>query len=189
MKPLNTAAQALMARALAGEQIPVAQLVYVGLPVPQRIAVCGIPLRWSGEDWTPLGIQISPIEDTTAEVTGLEFVFPGVSSSDIALALAEDVDGVPVRVYTAWVDPDTGVVADATLDWSGVLDHAQWQDGPEATVTFVAEHRGTVAIRPKVSRYTNTEQQRLYPGDTSLDIDPELDDPQVVWPAASFFRK
>jgi hypothetical protein len=45
-----------------------------------------------------------------------------------------------------------------------------------------------VALRPRVTRYTNNEQQRLYPGDTSLDVDPLTDAASLVWPAASYFK-
>jgi hypothetical protein len=43
-------------------------------------------------------------------------------------------------------------------------------------------------MRPKPSRYTNDEQQRMFSGDTSLDRDPATDAAPVTWPAASYFR-
>ena len=84
--------------------------------------------------------------------------------------------------------PLVRAVGDALLFWEGELDQAGWQAGRESIAHFTAESLASVALRPKPSRYTNDEQQRLYPGDTSLDVDPATDAATVVWPAASYFR-
>jgi hypothetical protein len=188
VRQVNAAVQALRARARAGEQIPVVPLVYFGLAVPQRWALCGVPLVWGGHTWAPLDIAVSEIADDASQASGLKFTLPGVSDSQLALALAGDVDGQPVTVHLAWVDPDSGAVADALQVWAGELDVAGWQDGPQALAHFTAEHRSSLALRQRVSRYTHDEQQRLHPGDTSLDVDPMTDAAPLVWPAAAFFR-
>jgi hypothetical protein len=190
VRPLNTAAAALLARIQAGEQVPMVQLVeMVFSPTTERYTTAGHALTWGGHTWDALGVQIEPVDDNTGDMPGLAFVLPGVSGPSIALALVEDVEGVVVRVYDALVDPDTGVVADAVLAWSGTLTMPQLQDGRVAAVVLNAEHRGTTALRPKPSRYTDDEQRRLHPGDTSLDFDPATDAGPLVWPAASFFRQ
>jgi len=132
---------------------------------------------------------IEPIQDSTAEMPGLSFSLPGVTGPSIALALVEDVEGVTAKVWDALVDPDTGAVADAILAWSGSLNVPGLEDGRRATVVMRAEHRGTVALRVKPSRYTDDEQRRLFAGDTSLAFDPATDAAPLVWPAASFFRQ
>lgn len=188
MRAFNTAGQALLARAIAGEQIPFVPLLYVGLADPQRFALCGMPLVWGGYTWEPLDIQPSEVNDSLQERNGLEFAIPGVTESQLALALAEDVEGATVLQYLAIVDPANGAVADAMLMWAGALDVPGWQDGEQALVLFTAEHRQELFQRPKGSRYTNDEQQRLHPGDTSLNVDPATDAAPLVWPAASYFR-
>ena len=65
---------------------------------------------------------------------------------------------------------------------------AGWQDGLSALVHFTAEHRASLALRQRVSRYTNDEQSRLSSGDTSLNVDPLTDAAPLVWPNASYFR-
>lgn len=187
MRTLNTAALGLRSRALTGEMIPVVMLVHFALPVAQRWALCGIPLVWGGYTWEPLDIVVSEIKDDAQQSSGLRFTVPGVSESDLAMAMG-DVEGSAVTVRLAWVDPADGTVADAVQIWAGELDVAGWQDGPQAVVHYTAEHRAGVALRPRVSRYTDDEQGRLSAGDTSLYIDPQTDAPPVVWPAASYFR-
>lgn len=187
MRTLNTAAAALRTRELAGEMIPVVMLVHFALPVPQRWALCGIPLVWGGYTWEPLDIAVSEIKDDANQASGLRFTLPGVTDAQLALAMSGDVEGSAVTLRLAWVDPSNGAVADAVQVWAGELDVAGWQDGPEAVVHYTAEHRSGVALRPRVSRYTDDEQNRLSAGDTSLNIDPQTDAPPIVWPAASYF--
>lgn len=190
MRTLNGTALALLTRIQAGEQIPLVQLVEMQLTVTVYMTTAGSPIDWNGHTWQPVGLgNMQAIEDDFGEVQSLQFNLPGVSAEQLAIALTEPVEGKVVRVYDALLDPSTGVVADAVLAWSGTLNVPAIEDGPTATVSVTAEHRGMLALRPKPTRYTNDEQQRLYPGDTSLDIDPATDAAPIAWPAASFFKQ
>jgi hypothetical protein len=188
VRALNVDAQALKARAIAGEKIPFHVLVFFDLPVPQRWAVGGTPLVWDGHTWDAQDMLIDAISDDVAQPSGLRFTLPAVTESQIALAVDDDVEGSEVEVYMAFVDPADGSVADAILVWAGELDIPGWQDGPEALAHFTAEHRGTIAMRSRPQRYTNSEQQRLLPGDTSLAFDPATDGAPLVWPGQSYFK-
>lgn len=190
MRTLNTAALALLARIQSGEQIPVVQLVELQFPTTLRYTTAGHHISWGGHTWTTAGMGgIDAVEDEQGQVQALQFSLPGVTPEQIAIALGDDVDGTTVHVYDALIDPADGTVADAVLAWAGTLNVPGLDDGATATVVVTAEHRGLHALRPKPSRYTNDEQQRLYPGDTSLDIDPATDAGPVAWPAASFLRQ
>jgi len=190
MRTLNASALSLLASIQAGNQVPLVQLVEMQFATTLYLTTAGSSISWGGQTWVPLALgQMDAIEDTTGEVQSLQFSLPGVSAEQLALALTEDVEGKVVKVYDALLDPSTGVVADAVLAWTGTLNVPAIEDGPTATVTVTAEHRGMSALRPKPSRYTNDEQQRLFPGDTSLNIDPASDAAPVAWPAASFFKQ
>jgi hypothetical protein len=190
MRTLNSAAAALLVRIQAGEQIPLVQLVEMQLTSTIYLTTAGHQLSWNGHTWLPAGLgSVEAIEDASGEVQALQFAMPGVTSEQLAIALVEPVEGKTVRVYDALVDPGTGLVADAVLAWAGTLNVPGIEDGPTATVLVSAEHRGMLALRPKPTRYTNDEQQRRYPGDTSLDIDPATDAAPIAWPAASFFKQ
>lgn len=188
MRTPNAAALALRARRLAGEKIPRVPLVHFALPVPQRWAICGLPLVWGGFTWAPLDVVVSEISESVGERNTLRFTLPAVTPAERALA-AQDVEGAEVRVYEADVNPDTGAVADAMQVWRGVLDQTGWQDGPQATAIFTARSLLDWALESRPRRYTNDDQLRLYPGDTSLDVDPLTDRPALVWPAASYFAQ
>lgn len=190
MRTLNVAATALLTSIQAGQQVPLVQLVEMQLTSTVYLTTAGNSISWNGQTWLPAGLgQMEPIQDTAGEVQALQFNLPGVAAEQLAIALTEAVEGRIVRVYDALVDPATGVVADAVLAWTGTLNVPAIEDGPIATVSITAEHRGMLALRAKPSRYTNDEQQRLYPGDTSLDIDPATDAAPVAWPSASFFKQ
>lgn len=191
MRTVNAAAQALLDRIAAGEQIPLVQLVEMRLAsVTLYYTTAGVPLQWAGHTWASVGGRIEPLNYAAkGTVDQLQFSLPGVTEDDIALALNEPVEGRVVVVYDALVDPDTGVVADAIQAWVGTLNVPGLEDGPVATVSVTAEHRAISAQRAKPSRYTNDQQQRLYPGDTCLNFDPATDAAPLAWPAASYFRK
>lgn len=190
MRTINGTAQALLDRIAAGEQIPIVQLVEMLFVSPLRFTTAGHSITWDGDTYTSAGLgTIDSIEDSSGDVQALQFTLPGITPEQIALALTETVDGTTVHVYDAIIDPADGTVADAILAWSGTLNVPSIEDGATAAVVVTAEHRGMLALRPKPSRYTDDEQKRLYPGDTSLDIDPETDAGPVAWPAASFFKQ
>lgn len=191
MRTLSTEGQALLDRLIAGEQIPITQLLEAQLDTGTLyLTVAGIPLEWAGHTWAPVGMQIEPISyGASGEVDQLSFVLPGVDEDQLSLALTEPVEGKTVRVYDAWVDPATGAVGHAELVWVGSLNIPGLEDGQRAAVSWTAEHRAVQALRVKPSRYTDDEQQRLYPGDTSLNFDPATDAAPLAWPAASYFKQ
>jgi len=189
MRTLNAAALALLARIQAGETIPMVQLVEIMTATPLRLTSAGISIVWGGFTWVANGVAVVPIEDATADLPGVTLQMPAVTEDQIAIVLTTPVEGKVLRIYDALVDPDTGVVADAVLAWSGSLNVPGIEDGQTAVITISAEHRGITAIRPKPSRYTDDEQRRLYSGDSCLDTDPATDAGPLIWPAASFFRK
>lgn len=191
MRTINAGGLALLERAQAGEQLPIVQLVRVDFAaLTVYLTTAGAPITWAGQSWEPAGLgAIEPVEDAASEMPPLRFTLPGLTPEQVYVALEPGAEGSAVRVYDAIIDPDTGVCEDAVLAWSGTLNVPELIDGPQADMIVTAEHRGMLAIRPKPSRYTDDEQRRLYPGDTSLDFDPATDAKALVWPAASYFRQ
>jgi len=190
MRTLNAAGLALLARIAAGERIGWVQLIELQLSTTLRLTTAGHDVPWDGFTWTRASVgTIAAINDDANELQGLEFSLPGVPGANLSLALTEPVEGKTVRVWDALITPETGQVADAVLAWAGTLNVPSITYGPEALVSCTAEHRGVQAVRAKPSRYTNDEQQRISPGDTSLYFDPATDAAPLAWPKASFFRQ
>jgi hypothetical protein len=190
MRTLDTAGAALLARLIAGEQIPVTQLVQLTLTAGTfYLTSAGHDITWNGQTWSAGALgPITPVEDTDSDLAPLQFTMPGLTPQQKAVALEPGVEGASVKVYDCLVDPQTGA-ASALLAWSGTLNVPGLTDGSSAVLTVTAEHRGTTALRVKPSRYTNDEQQRLFTGDSSLNVDPLTDAAPLVWPAASFWKQ
>lgn len=191
MRSVNAAGLALLGRIYAGEQGSITQLVHVNFtPIPAYLTTAGHRVRWNGLDWLPgvLG-AIQPISDSNTEFMALKFTLPGISPEQVFIALEAQVEGIGIRVYDALVNPTSGVCEEAILAWSGTLNVPELINSTQADLTVSAEHRGLIANRPKPSRYTDDEQRRLYPGDSSMDGDPLTDAKPLAWPNATFFRQ
>lgn len=155
------------------------------------IANCRDDIVYGGN--TYLGgkqMAIDPIKDQGGQVQGLNFSLNGVPSDLLALALVEPIQGRPIIVSLAIMDPDSQVILAVDQVWSGTMDVMPiTQDGISATVSVTAEHRGISFARPKGVKYTDLDQRMLYPLDASLQYIVSQSTHKDVWPAAGFFRK
>lgn len=177
---------------LAGPLVPIALLVEMDLSSQVLLNSANVDLTLSG--LTYLGTRglgkVEAIKETPAEVAQLKFEMSGVPSAQLALALAEPVQGKDVRIKFAIFDPATYQVLDATLRWAGKLDVMVIADGPDtSTVAVTAEHAGIDLLRPVSSVYSNAEQQRLAPGDLFCQYVSDQAEQKIIWPAASWARR
>lgn len=188
MRTLTTAAAA----ALSAASVPIALLVEMDLTSALNLNTSNLDLVVSGTTYygtKGLG-RISALQDTAAELRGLQFELSGVPSDLLSLALSEPVQGKAVRVKTAVYDPSTYAVLDVRLRWAGRLDVMAISDAEGASsVTVTAEHCGIDLVRPASSLYTDTEQQRLAPGDLFFQFLADQVEQRVVWPSREFFKK
>ncbi|WKB52316.1 hypothetical protein [Eleftheria terrae] len=188
MRTLTPAAHA----ALSSGRVVIAQLIYLGLSQPVYLNTTGWDLQWNGSTWRgAAGIgSIDVIEDSPGEIKGLSLELSAVHASDIALALAEPLQGRPVEIRTAIFDPDSLQVLDAPVEWAGRLDTAALaESGGAARMAVTAEHIGIDLLRSTVMRYSDAEQRRLFPGDRGLEYVSDQAEQNIVWPAASFHRR
>lgn len=178
---------------LAGPRMGLAILVAMDFSSPVRLASGAVAIEYLGQLYYGAGAlgSVEPIADDMGSGTqGLHFTLSGVPSDLIALALRDDARGVACSVRLAVLHPDTHALVDAPLMWSGTLDQMPITWGPvTSTIGVTAIHKGALLRRPKPLRYTDGDQQRLYPGDTSLRFLISQSQKQDVWPAASFLRK
>jgi hypothetical protein len=133
---------------------------------------------------------ISPVEESTrVTARGIELSLSGIDSSMVSIALAERYRGRRVTIWLAFFDEDFALIADPVQHFSGFLDTMSLQEdgGSTSTITITAESRLIDLERPRESRLTNEEQQRLYPGDLGLEYVAGLADKALPWgvPASS----
>jgi hypothetical protein len=186
MRAITSSAAAV----LQGRTVPMAVLVDMTLSAPLRLTTWHRPLTWAGATYLAAGAlgQIDASEETTEQARPLRFTLTGLPSATVSLVLSEPVQGRAVSVYVAIFDPDTHQVLDAALEWQGAIDTMQIsEDGQTAVVTVAAESAGLDLLRAAPVRYTDLDQQRLFPGDLGLQYVIGQADKTLVWPARTFF--
>ena len=127
-------------------------------------------------------IGVSPIEETQDIIAkGLVLSLNGIDSSNIALALTEDIKNRPVRLYFG-LFVDFQLVDDPYRIFSGLMDTVEFtDDGATGTIRLSVENILYIGQRAKVSRYTDEDQRKKYPDDTGLSRINNLQDKEVVW--------
>lgn len=180
------------AAALAAPNVALAALVDMDLDPPLRVCSWGNPLTWAGQTYVAAGIlgTIDATDESTDQPRGQRFTLSGIPTALIAQFLSEPVGGRTVRVYVAILDPDTHQVLHADLEWEGQIDGMQSVgDGSTESIAVTAESAGVDLLRAVPVRYTDTDQQRLFPGDRFFEFVSDQAEREVVWPSAEYFRR
>lgn len=128
--------------------------------------------------------------DKPGELQGLQLEMLGVD--DTLMALAEDgaseVQDAPVTIRTAIIDPATGAVLDAPVDWAGYADTMNIvEDGEQSSVALTTESKAVDLLRGNPSTYSDADQQVMYPGDRLFEFVVDQEGKSVVWPAKEWF--
>lgn len=179
------------AAAVLGTRLALIQLVEMDLTLPLFVTTAAHDIDYGGNTYIGgRATAIDAIRDQGGEVQALSFQLSGVPADLLAIALAEPIQGKAVRVFTGILDADTHAILDVLQSWAGTLDVMSIaQGGQTAAITVSAEHRGIAFARPKGLRYTDGDQQALYPGDKSLEFVISQAQHADVWPAAAWFRR
>ncbi|HNB43873.1 MAG TPA: hypothetical protein PLL72_06725 [Burkholderiaceae bacterium] len=190
MRTITSAA----ATALQSRTPPLAVLVEMDLTPQVFLNTSSWALTWNGSTYLGTGGlgSIGQMEDTPSEVKGLEFTLAGAATTMVSLALGNDVQGKAVRVKLAIFDPATYQILDVSQAWAGTLDVMSVEDDPAQKVgslSVSSEHAGINLFRPYTSLWSDLEQQRLYPGDPSLQFMADQVDMKIQWPLAEWFKQ
>lgn len=154
--------------------------------------LCGLDhdVTYNGNTYLALGgsVAIDRIAETATQTEGLRLSIAGSPSANIALALGEKVQGRLAIVRLAMIDSGGALVVDENM-WTGLMDVFTLQDDPNnCAVVITAEHMLAVWDRPRTIRYTDAQQQILFPGDFGLQYVEEMADANIVWPGKEFFQ-
>lgn len=174
-----------VASAVAGSNVPM--LVFVEMDFPSgflRVNNSGMSIAWDGHDWLGVGTlgSIDPIaESADLSAQGLGFSISGVPSETIAIALGQKYQGRACKVWYAPLAADHVVIADPIGPFNYRMDTMDIELGQTASIRVSAESRLIDWERSNVSRYTNEEQQRLYPGDLGCEFVPQMAEKELRW--------
>jgi len=143
------------------------------------------PIQWAGQEWAGAGtlIGLSEIEESTAvEANGVAVTLAGVPPELVSAAIGEAQQGLPGRVWLAFLDDAGTVIADPVFLFAGRLDVPTLQDGAETcTITLSYESRLVSLTRAREWRYTHESQQVLHPGDRGFEYVAAIQAQDIVW--------
>lgn len=188
MKTLSTIGLA----AISSGNVPMALLISMAFSSPLNLCTSNVPLVARGITYVSVaGIgKITSVQNTASEIKQLQFELSGVPTANIGLLLGSSIQGTPVTISLALLDPATFGVTDVVPLWAGALDTMTLDDGATAsTISVTAEHVGIDLNRPSPLYYTDADQQALHPGDLFFQYTSTQFDQQIVWPNAAFWKK
>lgn len=178
--------------ALAAGAVPVVLCVEMAFSPAVALASSAVSVQIGPTLYLGAGSlgAVEAINDAPSDSQALRFTLSGVPTDNLALAMQEDARGRACTVKLAVLDPATHAVLDSPTVWAGTLDQMPISRGARTgTIGVTALHRGETFRRAKPLRYTDNDQQRLQPGDTSLRYVLSQAQHQDIWPAAAFFRQ
>jgi len=157
---------------------------------PVRMNGSSASITIDGNEYPGLGVLVglSAIEESyELQSNGMSVSLAGIPRDAIALALTETYQNRPATVWEVLLNRTTGqVLADPLLVFRGRMNQMNVQDGDTATVEVTLEDYITDLDLPNLSRNTDEDQQRAYPGDAFFDRVPATVQKEIVWPAKSF---
>ena len=126
-------------------------------------------------------LSISPVEETVEiAAKGVQFGLNGIDRVWLLL-LSRKIIKVALP-KCIWAFYHRAQYYQILLIFDGRMDVMTIQDsGDTASITLSAESRLIDLERPRVRRYTNSDQQNQFPGDTSLRFVADLQDKEIAW--------
>lgn len=174
-----------VAAAVAGSNVPL--VVFVEMDFSSgflRVTNAPYDIQWDSQTWVGVGQlgSIDALSETSGlEANGLSFQISGVAQANIAAVLGTEYQGRSCKLWIAALDSNHQVLADPIGPFSYRMDTMDIELGQTATIRVNAESRIVDWETPVAGRYTNEEQQRLYPGDFGLEFVPQMAEKQIRW--------
>lgn len=147
-------------------------------------------LSYGGKTYIPtgsLGSIGSVKEQSGVKSAGLNITIGGIKPEVVSLLQSEPYLGRPCWFHVAAVGED-GVFDSnkVVLLFYGKLDDISGDSGKSASFSISVRSRLSDWERERTLRYTDADQQKLYPGDQGMEYIPQLSQRKIIWPRAAF---
>lgn len=134
-----------------------------------------------------LGTISAAEEGIELRAYGMTVGVTGIPRDAVALALGQAYQGRAGTVWEVMLDATTWQpLADPIVIFRGRMDQMDVTLGATAEVQVKLENRLTDWERPKIVRYTDSDQRRRDPNDGSFRFLPATTEKEIIWPARSF---
>lgn len=135
----------------------------------------------------PLAALGAVEESWELQSNGMSVSLSGIPRDAVALALTEAYQNRPATIWEVLIDHATGqVIADPIIVFRGRMNQMNVQLGDQAVVEITLEDHLTEMDQPALSRNTDEDQRRDFPGDFFFSFVPATNSKEVIWPARSF---
>ena len=129
----------------------------------------------------------APKEEPGVKSSSVTLGVSGIGEEVVSLLLGEPYLGRTAYIHYTLLDQDDVSFTDApVLLFRGSMDSIEGELGSKANFTVTVKSRLADWERPRVSRYTDAEQQKLYPGDKGFQFVGQMAQRQIIWPRAAF---
>jgi hypothetical protein len=173
--------------------VMLAQLDFLTAPSIRLFNGVGI-LDTEGHEW--YGIRSVSKIDGLADQRGMKsnpvsIVLSGVDPQLLPLALqdTEEVDQQPIAIFFKFLNEDLQPIGRLVRIFSGLMqppkiDRPQMseKEGSLCTITITAENYLIGKSKPPNGRYTDRDQQKMFPGDLFFNRVSENKNKTIVWP-------
>jgi hypothetical protein len=167
-------ASSLNSTAAAGPGLTLVTLCILRLPSNTFYLHDGLgTLTFGGNTYSGLGDygKIDSITETTETIAkGVIMTLSGIPSTELTDVMTEDFQGQIVTLYIGLLDSNSlAWIATPEELWEGRLDYATVDlDKNASSIAMHCENR--LNKEPLVARYTDEDQQLLYPGDSFFNL-------------------
>lgn len=141
-------------------------------------------ITWGGNDYIGSGniSSVTDIEETSElQANGVKFTITGIPSTYISVALTEEYQGSNATEFLGFFNDTYGLVDDPFIIFVGKVDTMSINLSDTATIELDIENRLVDWERPRISRFTNEEQQNLYSGDKGLEFVDSVAEKELFW--------
>lgn len=131
---------------------------------------------------------ISPFKETEGvKANGLTLTLSGVDESLVSLLLSTPYLNRNVKVFCYVTDEHENLdINKIKLMFRGKLDSIEGSVGNNPSFSVQVRSRLADWERTRSLKYTDADQQYLFPGDKGMEYIPQLSQKKLVWPRASF---
>jgi hypothetical protein len=143
---------------------------------------------WGGNTFSGIG-QFGNIEVVGESIEiiarSISLSLSGVDSSLVSTTMTEVYQNRSATIYIGFVSESTGAVVDTPETvWEGRMNQMSISSSSgAASIRLTCEHR--LRREPRIARYTNEDQQLLFPGDRFFDLVPSIKGFVAKWGDAS----
>jgi hypothetical protein len=157
----------------------------------QYYCTAGYNYFWNAQTWKGFGaiVNVEPIRETEyLEATGLRISLPAfrtdVLPDMVSLALQEKVQGRTLRMWVGFLNASYVLLAAPTLEFQGRMDTLTIDESEgTASLSLTVESRMASLLKAAPRRYTDEDQQALFPGDKFFQYMPQMKERVIVFPS------